>query len=315
MKRIDILAGLIIILISCGGTDKKHEEIITAPAGIVASGGPVVLPKDPRHLNISILIDLSNRIDPKVDPKQPEQYERDLAIVRHFAAMFKQDVVRHNTFQTDASLKVFFHPEPNDQVISSAARQLVAECRSGNKGEAAVANKRVYQKLDSNIREGMQTIYQKAKQSKNYPGSNIWRFMKDEANLKCVRDTAKFRNILVILTDGYMYYKNELQQQGNRFTYIERNMPHVTRFRKSSDVARDLEKGDYGFLGFNQKLTGLEVLVMEMSPPESSPQDFDIMRAYWHKWLRELGVRRYATFKTDQPAIIPSNLNGYFERN
>jgi hypothetical protein len=311
IRKIDLLS-VMLMLVSCGDTDKPAEETEQKPPVLITNATSVIIPNDPRHLNISILIDLSNRIDPAVDPKQPDQFERDLSIVRHFGNMFKQDVTRHTTFQTNASLKVYFHPEPNDPVISHAAQQLVAECRSGNQAEVARVNRMTYQSLDSNLMHGMRSIYDKARLSKYYPGSNIWRFMKDEATFKCIRDTSKFRNILVILTDGYMYYQNELHKEGNRFSYIERNMPHVARFRKSSNVEQDLEKDDFGFLGFNHQLPGLEVLVMEMSPLVDFPQDFDIMKAYWSKWLRELGIKKFGLFKSEQPAHIPSILNQYF---
>lgn len=304
-----LIPALLACMISCGVSEEKvSQQDTTRPET------PAALPKiptDKRHLNINVLVDLSNRIDPKADPKQPGQYERDLAVVRHLALMFRADVIQKTTFATEASLRVFFHPEPNDPAIQQASDKLVAVCEKGGM-DAARRNRALFRDLDSNLSLGMRTIHQKTLASGNFPGSQIWRFMKDEARLKCVKDTAKFRNLLVILTDGYLYHQANKQRAGNRYNYFERNLPHFTRFRDQGVLAREFDRDDYGIMAFDSDLSGLEVLVMEVSPMAAHPEDYDIIRAFWTKWLKELKVARYEVFKTQQPAYVGEVLNGYF---
>jgi hypothetical protein len=228
--------------------------------------------------------------------------------------MFRQNVRDKGAFKANANLRVFFHPEPNDPEISDAARMLVAECRAGNTIEASRRNQLLFRTLDSNIEQGMRIIYEKSVSRKYYPGSDIWRFMKDEVHLKCIRDTAAYRNILVILTDGYMYYKNGLEHKGNRYNHIERNLPHFNRFRAADRLASEFDAQDYGFIPVATDLGELEILVMEVSPMEEFPQDYDIIRRYWQKWFREMNVRRFEIYKTGQPAYIETMLNKYFSR-
>lgn len=308
-KRNLLLPALLACMISCGVSDEKtSQQDTTRPE---TSAALPKIPADKRHLNINVLVDLSNRIDPKVNPRQPGQYERDLAVIRHLASLFRADVTQKTTFATEASLKVFFHPEPNDPAIRVASDKLVAVCQRGGM-DAAKRNRALFRDLDSNLATGLRTIYQKTLVSGEYPGSQIWRFMKDEAVTKCVKDTARFRNVLVILTDGYLYHEADRQRVGNRYNYFERNMPHFTRFRDQGVLDREFERDDHGILSFDTDLSGLEVLVMEVSPMAEHPEDYDIIRAWWTKWLKELNVPRREVLKTQQPAYIGDMLNRYF---
>ena len=313
MNRNNILLAIALLTVStgCGDADAGTERTAQAMQKSEATAPNAVKARDARSLNINILVDLSNRIDPAASPKSPDQLERDLAVVRYFAGLFRQDVNAKGAFKANSSLRVFFHPEPRVAEVSDAAQRLVAECRSGNTAEVSKRNQSIYRGLDSNLNLGMRTIYGKSIQLKQYPGSDIWRFMKDEAGLKCIRDTNQYRNILVMLTDGYLYHRSGLESRGNRHNHIERNLAHFTRFRDRRVLERDFDAGDYGFIPVAD-LQGLEVLVMEVSPAEAHPQDFDIMRRYWEKWLTEMKVDRHAFFKSQQPAYVENLLNGYF---
>ncbi|MBD0367107.1 MAG: hypothetical protein ICV53_13520 [Flavisolibacter sp.] len=254
-----------------------------------------------KHLNISVLIDLSNRIDNRIHPAGPSYSERDIAIIQNLADAVKNNIEAFGAFKAAARLNIYFHPEPQDPQMAAIAKQLTAECKSGTTPEAAKHNKQVFASLDSNLKNGLAHIYTLAVQKKEYPGSNIWRFMKDEASYKCMEDTTTFRNILVILTDGYLYDVNERHQNGNRFSYIERNFPHFTRFRDQRLLHTQFDQQNYGLEPIGKKLNGLEVLVMEVAPEEKYPQDYDIIKKYWEKWLKEMNVTHSAIIKTQQP--------------
>ena len=52
-------------------------------------------PKEqPKQLNVSILLDLSDRISPVKNPDNPEHKEKDLLIVKKIVEVFKQDMDR-----------------------------------------------------------------------------------------------------------------------------------------------------------------------------------------------------------------------------
>lgn len=261
-----------------------------------------------KQLNISVLVDLSNRIDTKL---HPEQASRDIAIVQNLAQVFKNNVDAFGAFKADSKLRIYFHPEPQDPQMATIAKELTANCEAGTRPENARHNKQIYMTVDSNFKNGLQQIYTLANNKSVYPGSNIWRFMKDEAQNKCIEDTNTFRNILVILTDGYLYYKNEMSQNKNRYTYIERNFPHFNKFRNTTLLNTEFDKDDYGLQPIGKKLNGLEVLIMGIAPDETYPQDYDIIQKYWSKWFDEMGIQHAVLVKSQQPVYSVKSINDF----
>jgi hypothetical protein len=298
-----IITAVTFLFVSCVSEEKKTARLPDAYPNL-----PSVKEK---QLNISVLIDLSNRIDPSKSNKQPNQAERDISIINVLTSAIKKNIVAHGTFRANAKINVYFHPEPNDQRIRDIADKLSVSWTSGNNMDQARLNKINYLKLDSNFSSGLKQIYSIASATSYYPGSDTWRFMKDEVKMKCIEEDSSYRNILVILTDGYLYYKDGREQDGpNRYNYIERTMPHFNRFRNTASL-NEFESKNYGLIPANKSLGKLEVLVMEVSPEEGFPQDFDIIKKYWCKWLGEMGVKHAEIYKTQQPAYHEKIIAGF----
>lgn len=270
----------------------------------------VSLTKKQKHLNINVLLDLSDRIDSKVNQKQPSQKERDIAAIMMLCKAFKDNVNSFNAFKTQAKIKVFFYPEPFDEEIARIAKDLNVSCQAGNSPDIAKSNKTLYQSIDSRFSDGLNKIYDLATKSGKYPGSNIFRFMKDQINT-CTEDTSLFRNILVILTDGYVYDQNEKYRNKNRYSYIEKSFDHFKRFRNRELLANEFDQKDYGLIKVNDKLGDVEVLVLELSPPIENPVDVDILKKYWNKWLNEMGVVKWALYATSLPVYTEKYISDF----
>lgn len=268
-----------------------------------------------KHLNINILLDLSNRIDSTKNPLHPSQIERDKTIIRSFIAAFKRKVESDGAFSAKSKIRIFFHPEPDNNEIVVATRKLNVSCIAGNKQENAKHNKEIYKSIENDFSTALDIIYNSAINQGKYPGANIWRFIKDDVRLKCIEDTSEFRNILVILTDGYMYYENDLIREGNRYNYIERNYEHFTKFRNLTSLEEQFHKDDFGFIKANTHLDELEVMIMEVAPNKNLPADYDIIKMYWEKWLSEMGVGHYSVVKTQQPAYLDKIIIDFLDNN
>lgn len=281
------------------------------PGKTVGARDPETYVEKQKHLNISILLDLSDRIDPVISKKSPGQIERDKSIIQYFIKVFKANIDQKQAFKAKAKFKVFFHPQPSDPGIASAAKNLVFSCNSSTSPEGAKRNKQLYFNIDSTANLGLNTVYSIASKGKSYPGSNIWRFMKDDVKTMCIEPDTAYRNILVILTDGFMYHANDKIKMNNRFSYIERTQPHFIKFRDPGEMAKTFSAKDYGFIKANQGLNNLEVIVMETSPPERNPGDYDIIKKYWDKWLAEMDVAHYEVLKSDLPAYMPRLIKSF----
>ena len=53
-----------------------------------------------KQLNITILLDLSDRIEPTKYPANPQHFERDISIVNYFTEYFKKDMERRGVFKS-----------------------------------------------------------------------------------------------------------------------------------------------------------------------------------------------------------------------
>jgi hypothetical protein len=309
MRNLFIFA-LIVATTACGGESTPvHPSAKTDPYPL--------LPAQPeKDLNITVLIDLSDRINSSRDDRQPAQAERDISIIHVLSSAIKKNVAAHGAFKSKARFSVYFHPEPPNKEIRDIASNLsVSWVGSTDMGQAKL-NKKRYQQLDSNFANGLNDIYSMAQATNSYPGSDIWRFMKDEARMKCVEPDSSYRNILVILTDGYMYYEKGKQQQpnSNRYNYIERGTPHFSKFRNPNVLASEFDQKDYGLMHAATSLSNLEVLVLECRPEDAYPQDFDIMQKYWCKWFGEMGVKHAEIFKSQQPAYHEKMIAGFLRK-
>lgn len=296
---------------ACGGEDAsvKQSPVKTDPYPL--------LPAEPeKDLNITVLIDLSDRINSGKDERQPVQADRDISIINILASAIKKNVAAHGSFKSKARFSVYFHPEPSDKQIREIARKLSVSWVASSDMAQARQNKQRYQQLDSNFTKGLNDIYAMAQASGVYPGSDIWRFMKDEARIKCIEPDTSYRNILVILTDGYLYYENGKQQKpnSNRYNYIERGTAHFSKFRNPNVLAAEFDQQDYGLMPASTSLNNLEVLVLECRPEETYPQDFDIMQKYWCKWFREMGIKHAGIYKSQQPAYHEKMIAGFLRK-
>lgn len=286
MKTIESMVWAVLILtciVSCGSDSGKNESV--EKAGM--------------HWNISVMADLSNRIDTARHPLQPPQVERDLAAVAHFIRLFKSHIQSpgKGTFNSKDKFRVLFHPLPDIENIESMVRYLTVDLEKMDPGE----KKKTFRDMDDRILSTLRRIYEQAQRQARFEGSDIWGFMKEDVMTKCVEPDSAYRNVLVILTDGYLYWKHDIRQQGNRYNYIERGQPHLTRFRNNGLLEKEFDSKDYGFMALPHDLSRLEVLVLELDHPKKTPQDYDILKRYWAKWLTEMQVKKMLLTKTDLP--------------
>ena len=132
-------------------------------------------------------------------------------------------------------------------------------------------------------------IYSLAIKDKKFIGCDIWGFFTDKKvdNL-CM--APGHRNILVILTDGYLYHIDNKKQEGKAYSYI--NPQNLMLPGTSLIVGRD---------GLNE----LEVLMLEVNPSQIS--QLSTMEEIIETWLKGMGIEHFMVAGTD----LPSNTENY----
>ncbi|WP_205943057.1 hypothetical protein [Pedobacter frigidisoli] len=150
----------------------------------------------PQNLNISFLLDLSDRISPQKNPNATMQYyQRDLQYIRSIERAFINYVKQKRILQLNDQMQVFFDPEPGNAEINKLSQQLKVSFNSKS-------NKSNIENVDKVFATVPMKIYQSAIKDNHYVGSDIWSFFKNKVEDYCIKE--KHRNILVIITDGYI---------------------------------------------------------------------------------------------------------------
>lgn len=287
---LSVIATAILALTSCGGGTKSNQN-----SGDKNTDNGVVSKSD-QPLNISIYLDLSDRLTRELTPSQKD---RDLAIVGHIIDYFKAQTSGPKIMQSKNNIKVFFYPAPNSSDIATLAEEL-----SVDMDKYAGVDKRIV--LDGHgdklgikdkFTKNLTAIYDKTIEANKWPGCDIWDFFSNKnVDTQCIRDG--FRNILIILTDGYLFDEKHKVKDGDAYSYVT---PVTLKNPNTSLIVK------------RTGLDNLEVRILEVNPTDINHRDQ--LKKVLENWLEGMGVKpeNITVSETDLPTntktIIDSFLN------
>lgn len=295
MKHILFYFCLSLTLLSCRNDNKRQSS-------------PVATTIDQeKQLNISILLDLSDRINPQKHPASPEHYERDAEIVKTVTEYFKKNMKKLTAWKAKGKIRIFFSPAPANPAINKTADKLNIDCsKLDNKGR-----KNVYDTITELFSQNIVEIYKQSIQTSNWEGSDIWRFFKNDVKDYCIEKDSIYRNILIIFTDGYIYHKESVYKNANRYSYLLEN--NIKKFR-AMDWINKIDKDNFGLIAENHNLNNLEILVLEISAENRNNKiDEDILKYVIEKWFKEMDVSKYKIYSTDLPANTKIRIDNFLD--
>lgn len=276
---------LLVLFFSCK-EENKNEEKETAIKNSVSE-----------NYNISILVDLSDRISLKKNPNPTmEIYQRDLGYIKSVSEAFTQHLKSKRMRQINDKMQLFFNPEPENSEINSISKDLRINVTKDN------ASKKFLNSINDTYYSKTATIYESAIKDDKYIGSDIWNFFDSKVQDQCI--DKDFRNILVILTDGYMFYEGTQIKDGNLSSYLTPQLIKKNGLN-TNDWEKKFEKENFGFIKINTDLSDLEVLVLGINPSKNNPFEEKIIKAYWTKWLSEMKIKHFEIKNAD----LPSNMD------
>jgi hypothetical protein len=276
-------------LLACAEDPKKSKQ-----ADVILNSDPS--PKLSNNLNISLLLDLSDRINPVKYPNPSmEYYIRDAGYIGSVSDAFVSHIRGKKIQQADDRIQLYFDPEPSNSEINSISNQLKFHVTKQNLSKDLAID------IDDIYSTDPLKIYELAIKDDHYVGSDTWKFFKNKINSYCIEDG--YRNILVVLTDGYIYHENSKIEEGNRKTYLTPQTVKASGLT-NTDWKDKMETQDFGFIKANDDLSNLEVLVLGINPSPNNPFEEDVIKAYWTKWFNEMNVKRFEIKQAD----LPSNM-------
>jgi len=289
MKKIFYFLISSALFIQCG---KPKEQVQTISA-------PINNSTNSNNLNISVLIDLSDRIDPEKNPNPTMEYfQRDVEYIKAIDKGFLDHIKSKRVIQLNDQMQVFFNPEPSDPKMNELTKDLkVSFDKNTTKDNIDLVDKK-YSSLPLQI-------YESAIKDKQYVGSDIWEFFKNKAKDYCTKDN--HRNILFILTDGYIYHKDSKFSEGQKTSYLT---PELVKSLKlnSSDFKTKIQDKGLGFIKANDDLENLEVIVLGINPVKGNPFGGDVIKEYWENWFKEMKIKNYQIKSADLPSNLEPNI-------
>lgn len=244
---------------------------------------PEIVNEKDKPWNISIFLDLSDRL---IRQLTPSQAERDMTLIRHVTGKVKERIVKQKIIGSKDRIKVFFYPSPNISEITLLSKNLELDM-----GNMPLKEKRSSViKFEDEFSASLKQIYNKTLAAKQWVGSDIWGFFNKQIDTYCIKPT--HRNVLIILTDGYIFHVNNKQKVGDAYSYIS---PQTLSVPKSSLIVS--RKG----------LKNLEVMFLEVNPydPKTEPK----MESVITDWLHAMDVQHSIVAETD----IPENTKLYID--
>ena len=233
------------------------------------------VPTSKQPLNISIYLDLSDRIKPD-GTNELSQQDKDIAIVEYLANYVKQRAVKMKILPCKDRIKVFFYPQPSDAKIALLSDQLELDLKATDLKD----KKRRLTSFTDEFKNSLEQIYSSTIETGNWIGSDIWGFFNKPINNYCIK--SGYRNILVVLTDGYIDYVPNKLSSGSAHNFI------------SSTTLKDSKST---LIPGKAELNSLEVLMLELNPKPITDQPK--MEQVISDWLKEMGVQKYYVGETD----------------
>lgn len=249
----------------------------------------------PQNLNISFLLDLSDRISPKKYPSTTmPYYQRDVEYINSIKKAFINHIKQKKIMQLKDQMQVFFDPAPEDPLVNKLSQQLKVSFDKTTSKENIKSVDKIFSSIPLQI-------YQSAIKDDKYVGSDIWRFFKNKVKDYCIKDNQ--RNILVIITDGYMFHEDSKITDKNKTSFLT---PALIKTKKlnSSNYKSVIDQGKMGFIPATNGLQNLEVVVLGINPAKGNPYEGEVINQYWLEWLRSMGVKTINIKTADLPSDL-----------
>lgn len=293
MKRIFFITIVAFSIIACntGSNDKKNTDNANK------------INSNQKQLRISILLDLSDRISPKINP---DALKNDIENIKTITEYFKSNMTSLGAYKAKGKIRIFFSPPPANVNINSIVSKLTIDCsKMDNKGR-----KEVYDSITGLYGRNLEKIYQETIATSAWEGSDIWRFFKDDIKDYCIENDTNYRNILIILTDGYLYHKQSVFNNKNRYTYLLGNN-NLKEYR-NQNWEQMAEQNDFGIITERSDLNNLEVLVLEVKAENPNNKiDEDILKFLWKKWFKEMNITHNEVYHSDLPANTKTRIENF----
>lgn len=233
-----------------------------------------------KAVNIIIILDISDRIDPSDEYYRSDQIQRDIKIVEHIVYRFQEEFVRKHLGQPVLDPGPYPHQlivaVPNQFRAPSVPLEIIEQLtiKDSMKGE----NLDEVKTKGKQLVDAMNELYQWKENP--FTGADIWMWFRDAVEYY-LKDG--YQNYIICLSDGYLDFNSDIQKglRKGRFMQVDelRDVPNwKEKIIHLLPIGKDLKNYDVTFV------------MMEINLRDE--KDDDIVEAYWKTWLNSMGISR-----------------------
>lgn len=256
------------------------------------------LPSPPQSLNLIIVPDLSGRINDETN--NPGQIQNDTALLNEVWRSFEL-VTRLKMNSSDRLLVDVTGGNQAQGQFRSIANNLVFDLTSFKDK----SNKIYFTKTGSQFYNNIAELYRLAK--KDPQGADYWSYFNHDLkrNIRASTLFTNYRNILIILTDGYLEAQNKQMTGTALYTGSYQQRADVFNKLKAGYTLDDAISTITPIMDCSDHFGNLEVLILEVNARRhkssqepndpGTPRDFDILKKLWMDWLSKLNVKNAST--------------------
>ena len=237
----------------------------------------------PKPMNIIVILDTSNRIDPS---KNPMQSDKDIRIVKGIVKSYL-DQSRREMFYIPNRVAFVVPGQPGTSPISSDIKtrlkiEPTPDCIS--KGKPA------FEEKGKKAVSAVEDLYTFVTKQNKYPGSDIWDWFRLHSGTYVKKG---MRNYIICVSDGYLDFDKSIQKkrpkEGNKTSYI----PNIAIFRNDPAWIETFDAEGYGLLEIEADYTDYEVKFMMVEMKLRDLRDKRIIETYWERWLSSMGITQW----------------------
>ena len=239
------------------------------------------LPKSSQNLNIIIVPDLSRRIIDNVN--NPEQAKYDIELLNHLWNVFE----KKTKFKKNSKDKLVVDVTDNNQASGNFrkfANNLVFDLSQHNKG----SNRKYFEKVQNQFQSNIENLY---KLGISHPlGADYWLYFNRNLSRHIQKPNLfdNYKNVLVIITDGY------LESENNLYTGNASELADLRKIIKKNPVLSEKQLDLFPKIpsSINNSFPELEVLVLEVNERTTGVgYDYDILKHTWQDWFQRLKIK------------------------
>lgn len=237
-----------------------------------------IKPKE-KPWNITIFLDLSDRL---IKGDAVAQKDRDIADLKAVVSCIKDDYI-NILKQRNHNIQVVFHPQSGIAEIDAISRNLSHDFTLKTRKDVKDCQKYLIS-MDTLWSNELNKMYDCVLTSKQWEGSDIWGFFNNQVQHYIRPD---YRNIVIILTDGYIYHiNNKIQTSPTEANFVvPLNIDNISKLTPAATNLKDLE-----------------VLVLEVDAYD--PKKQTKLESLLQEWFKSMGCKSVEVLPQNLPPTV-----------